>query len=115
MRGRINDKVRVQHILESIEEIESAIGNIEFKNFCDDHILRIAVVKWLEIIGEASNHITDECKNKNLEVEWGKIVGLRNFVVHEYFDIDYAIIWDAASVFLKELKPKIEQIFNELD
>jgi uncharacterized protein with HEPN domain len=68
------------------------------------------VVKWLEIIGEAANHITEETKNKNSDVDWQRIVALRNLVVHEYFRVDYRIIWDIATNMLKQLKTSIDKI-----
>ena len=110
MRGSIGDDARIKHILDCIGEIESAITGFTFEGFSSNHVLRIAVVKWLEIIGEAANHITDETKNKYEEIEWQKMIGLRNIVVHEYFRIDFGIIWDAASVFLPLLKKELWNI-----
>ncbi len=110
MRDKIGDNARVSHIIEYINEIETAIEGITYDSFCDNHVLRIAVVKWLEIIGEAANHITDNTRDKYPSVEWHKMIGLRNIFVHEYFRIDYAIIWDAATVFLLNLKKEIGTI-----
>jgi uncharacterized protein with HEPN domain len=110
MRGRIGDNARISHIVEYIDEIEKAIEDVNFESFCSNHVLRIAVVKWLEIIGEAANNITDETKDKYPGVEWHKMIGLRNIVVHEYFRIDFGIIWDAATVFLLQLKKEIGTI-----
>ena len=72
--------------------------------------LRIAVVKWLEIIGEAANHISDEVREKNETIEWYKMIGLRNIAVHEYFGINYKTIWETASVSLRQLKKEIDTI-----
>jgi len=113
MKGKIGDEARLNHIIECIEEIENAVKGNTFESFKDNHVLRIAVVKWLEIIGEAANHITDETKNSFKDVEWQKIVGLRNIVVHEYFGIDYRIIWNAATLFLGDLKINIQRKDNK--
>ena len=110
MKGNQGDHTRIKHILDCIEEIEIAIASFTFESFCQNHVLRIAIVKWLEIIGEAANHITDETKNKCPDVEWQKMIGLRNIVIHEYFRIDYGIIWDAATNFLAQLKKEIQTI-----
>lgn len=110
MKGKTGDKARIEHIIECIEEIKAAVKNNTFDSFNENHVLRIAVVKWLEIIGEAAKHISDETKAKYTGVEWQKITSLRNIVVHEYFGINYRIIWDAATVFLEELKNNIEAI-----
>jgi uncharacterized protein with HEPN domain len=113
MKGKISDEARLGHILESISEIEKAINGHTFESFVDHHVVRIAVVKWLEIIGEAANHISDETKNENNEIEWRKMKGLRNAAVHEYFGINYEVIWNAATLFLEDLKIKIERINNK--
>jgi uncharacterized protein with HEPN domain len=110
MKGWISDQARISHILECINEIEGAIDEYDLNSFIGNHVLRIAIVKWLEIIGEAANHITDDTKSKFPDVEWQKMIGLRNLVVHEYFRIDYEIIWDAATNFLPELKKEIGTI-----
>lgn len=110
MRGVLSDSARLQHILESIDEILAAVAGHTFDSFCNDHVLRIAIVKWLEIIGEAANHITEETKNKNSQIDWRRIVALRNIVVHEYFRIDYAIIWDASTNLVPQLKTEIEKL-----
>lgn len=110
MKGTLPDSVRVEHIRECIEEIEKAIEGHTFQSFAENHVLRIAVVKWLEIIGEASNHITEETRNMNDRIEWRKMIALRNFVVHEYFGMNYEIIWESASIFVPILKKEIESI-----
>jgi len=110
MKSELTDHVRLGHIYECIVEIETALHGKNFETFSEDHVLRIAVVKWLEIIGEAANHITDETKDKFSNVEWRKMVGLRNTVVHEYFGVNYEIIWLAATTLLKNLKEQISII-----
>jgi uncharacterized protein with HEPN domain len=110
MKGSLGDKIRLEHIKECISEISSALERHTFETFNNDHVLRIAVVKWLEIIGEASKHISEETKTKYKEVEWYKMTGLRNIVVHEYFGIDYKIIWNTATIYLKTLEEELGKI-----
>ncbi|OSZ82637.1 hypothetical protein CAP35_05055 [Chitinophagaceae bacterium IBVUCB1] len=112
MKGRFGDNARIEHIKECILEIETAMAGQSYEQFLENHVLRIAVVKWLEIIGEAANHISTELKERSTEIEWNKIISLRNIVVHEYFGINYHIIWEAATIFLNDLKIKIERINN---
>jgi len=81
-----------------------------FESFSENHVLRIAVVKWLEIIGEAANNISDRTKNKDNTVEWQKMISMRHIVVHEYFGINYDIIWQSATIYLRGLKEKLEAI-----
>jgi len=114
MKDRISDKARLQHIIESVAEIQSAIADETEAGFIKNHILRIAVVKWIEIIGEAANHISAETKNA-ANVEWSEIIGLRHIVVHEYFGINYNAIWNIAVNDIPVLAQTIKKLIKEFD
>ena len=114
MKGKINDEVRLQHIAECIEEIEKAIAGLGFISFNEHHVIRIAVLKWIEIIGEAANYMSEETKHKYANVEWKKIIGLRNIIVHEYFGVNYEIIWEIATIFVPHLKKELTTINLDL-
>lgn len=114
MRDKLGDKVRLQHIMDSIAEITSAMSGETKISFVKNHILRIAVVKWIEIIGEAANNISRETKNTTTNIEWAMIIGLRHIVVHEYFGINYEAIWDIATDEIPILKQKIEKLIKEI-
>ena len=62
MRGRIGDRVRLLHILEAMNEIDIYIGDVDFNTFSEHSMMRFACIKQMEIIGEASNHLTSELK-----------------------------------------------------
>ncbi len=115
MRSSLGDKVRLLHINDSIDEIQTAAGNKSFDEFVNDHVLRIAVVKWPEIIGEAANHIADETKIKASNLDWNKIISMRNFVVQEYSGINYDIIWQTVNTKLQELKTTAEELLKDFE
>ena len=115
MRSKLGDKIRLQHIKESIDEIYKYIFETDFNTFINNSMMRFACVKQLEIIGEASNHISDEIKLKFFEIEWNQITGMRNVFVHEYFGIDSTIVWQIIKDDLPALKEKIDLILNTLD
>jgi uncharacterized protein with HEPN domain len=69
MRNKSGDKIRLQHILDAMSEIESYINDIDFAGFMQNSMMRFACIKQLEIIGEASNHITSETKEKFSSIE----------------------------------------------
>ena len=100
-------------ICQAIDRIEQYIENLSFDAFSKDQKSVDAVVRNLEIIGEAANRVPDELKEKYSEIEWHKVVGLRHRIVHEYFGIDLEIIWQILHKALPELKHKIMQIMNE--
>lgn len=115
MRGKLGDKVRLQHIYDAILEIESYLVNIEFSDFMENSMMRFACIKQMEIIGEASNHISDETKSKFTSIEWSQIVGLRNVFVHEYFGVDSTLVWEIIKNDIPVLKEKIKEILGTLE
>ena len=114
MRSELGNEVRLYHIIECADEIEEAIQNKNFETFTANHVLRIAVVKWIEIIGEAAANITSDFKETHSEIDWKAIIGMRNVVVHEYFGIKYELIWETATIHVPEVKKQIEIIYKEL-
>ena len=115
MRGKLGDKVRLQHILDAIQEIESYLVDVEFNDFIQNSMMRFACIKQMEIIGEACDHVTDEVKAEFTEIEWGQIKGLRNVFVHEYFGVDTNIVWEILKGDIPDLKVRISLILNSLD
>lgn len=80
MRGKLGDKIRLQHIYDAILEIESYLVNKDFHDFLGNSMMRFACIKQMEIIGEAGNHISEDTKLKFSTVEWSQIIGMRNFL-----------------------------------
>ncbi|MES2330780.1 MAG: HepT-like ribonuclease domain-containing protein [Bacteroidota bacterium] len=115
MKDKIGDKARLQHILECITEIRSAISGETEESFIKNHVLRIAVVKWIEIIGEAANHISKETKDSVQNIEWNMIIGLRHIIVHEYFGVNYDAIWNIAVNNVPALTPTIEKLIKDFE
>ena len=114
MRGKLGDKVRLQHILDAILEIETYVNTSEYPNFIENSMMRFASIKQLEIIGEASNHLSDEIKEAFSDIEWAQIVGMRNIFVHEYFGVDSNIVWEIIKTDLPNLKERITAIINSI-
>lgn len=114
MRDKIGNKIRLQHILDAILEIEDYVKNIDYAAFSKNSMIRFACIKQMEIIGEASNHISDEIKSKFTTVEWEQIVGMRNIFVHEYFGVDLKIVWEIIKNDIPDLKVKILEIVSKI-
>lgn len=76
MRGRLPDKVRIQHILDAITEVEKYITDISLEAFLENSEKRYATIKQIEIIGEACNNITNELRDAHPEIQWKLIRGL---------------------------------------
>jgi uncharacterized protein with HEPN domain len=103
-------------ILLAINRIAEYINGLSFTDFKKDYKTVDAVIRNFEIIGEASKNLPHELKAKYNNVPWAEMYLLRNKVSHEYFGIDYEIIWDVASNYLPENKSQIEDILiNEMN
>jgi len=115
MRGKLGDKVRLQHINDAIIEIETYLANKEFSDFNTNSMMRFACIKQMEIIGEASNHVSEEIKLKFSKIEWAQIIGMRNVFVHEYFGVDTSLVWEIIKNDIPELKNKIKEILDTFE
>jgi uncharacterized protein with HEPN domain len=114
MKGKEADRIRIQHIINAILEIEKYLDNRSFDDFLNESMFRFACIKQLEIIGEASKHITDETKTAFPDIEWQQIVGMRNVFIHEYFGIDLSIAWDIIENDIPNLKERLLGVLNVL-
>jgi uncharacterized protein with HEPN domain len=112
MRGKIGDRQRLLHILDAINEIQSYTENIDTQSFLENSMMRFACVKQIEIIGEAANYISQETKDLFTDTEWRQIIGMRHVLVHEYFGIDFNLIWQVIIGDLPDLKNKISTILS---
>ena len=114
MRSEVGDKIRLQHILDAIDEIHNYLISADISVFLENSMMRFACIKQMEIIGEASNHLSTELKFKFSDIEWAQIVGMRNVFAHEYFGIDSSLVWEIIKNDVPELKEKIEHILKSI-
>lgn len=105
----------IEDILESIKLIERYIGNVSKESLGTNQKLKDSIVRRLEIIGEAVKNIPDNFRDKYPEIEWRKIAGLRDIIIHAYFNIDLDVTWDIIKKDLPNLKKKIQRIKKDLD
>lgn len=105
-----DDKAYIQDMVEAIARIEKYTKGINKQNFLKRSMVSDAVVRNLEIMGEASKRMSSETKNKHLSIEWKKIIGLRDILTHAYFGIDLDIIWDIVINKLPQFKGDLEKI-----
>jgi uncharacterized protein with HEPN domain len=114
MKGKIGDRQRLLHILDSISEIEQYTSKVNFSSFVENSMMRFACIKHIEIIGEASNNISNETKLKFTDIQWRQIVGLRHILVHEYFGIDNTLIWQIIVSDIPKLKSAVQSVLSLL-
>ena len=112
MQGKSGDIARIKHIYQAISEIEKYVESRTFTDFLKDSMFRFACIKQLEIIGEASNHISIETQQKFSDIQWAQIIGMRNLFIHEYFGIDLNVAWEIIEDDIPELKIKVHEILT---
>jgi len=102
----------LQDIIDDIQKIEKYTKNLSFENFLIDELIQDGVLKNLIIIGEAVKNIPEDIKIINSEIEWKKIAGLRDILIHSYFKINSRIIWDIISNKIPKLKIQLLKLIN---
>lgn len=105
-----DDKVYIGHILEAIQTIEDYKKGLNLESFLKNKMASDAIIRELEIIGEASNNISEDFQNEHPDVPWRKIIGIRNTLIHEYFGVNLKIVWDTVENDLPELKKYMEKL-----
>ena len=113
MRERIRDKSRLEHILQAIERIRRYTKGKTFDDFIADDMMYYAVVKNIEILGEASNMLTEEFREAHPNTPWKQVNGMRNYIVHEYFQVDNNVVWDVITTDLLILEKQIIEYIKE--
>jgi uncharacterized protein with HEPN domain len=105
-----DDTVYLHHILDAIESIEEYTKGMSENEFLSDSMAHDAVVRQIEIIGEAARNVSDQFQNKYPKLPWAKMIGIRNKIIHEYFNVNFAIVWDTIKDDLPLLKKSIKKI-----
>src|SRR5690606_11124404 len=112
MRGELGDRVTIQHVLDAISERESYLDGVRYEAFVRNSERRFASIKQVEIIGAASNAVSQTIKDANQDNPWKEIKGFRNISIHEYFGVNLRIVWDIVQHDLPPMKEKLNALLN---
>jgi len=104
----------IRHILDEIDYIMNQVSITDYESFIRDETLKRAFVRSVEVIGEASKKIPPDIKAMKPDVEWRKVSGMRDRLIHNYFGIDYRIVWDVASNKLPDLRLKLQTLLEQI-
>lgn len=105
----------IQDIFDSIEAIEEFIKGMNFEDFEKDKKTVYAVVRSIEVIGEATKHIPAFIRKRYPSIPWKDMAGMRDKVIHEYFGVNLKVVWKAAKEELPPLKQLIRKILAEYE
>jgi uncharacterized protein with HEPN domain len=113
--SKVDDLTRLKHIRDSAKEALSFVTNRTREDLDRDRMLSLALVRLIEIIGESANNISEPCQAKYFKIPWRQIIGMRNRIVHAYFDVDLDIIWQVITQDLELLLIEVEKVIKELE
>jgi uncharacterized protein with HEPN domain len=105
-----NDPIRINHILDTARVAVGFVMERQRVDLDEDIMLAFAVVRALSVISEAASHITQEFRLKHPQIPWENIVGMRNWLIHAYFDVDLEIVWNTLTQDLPALINKLERL-----
>ena len=108
--SRRNPDLLLQDIIESCNKILNYTVGLTFDEFVNDNKTLDAVIRNFEIIGEAANRLPEEYKDKTSEIDWHKLRGFRNRIVHDYMGIDYSIVWEIRNNYIESLIKNLEKL-----
>lgn len=106
-------KVYLEDILEATRKIHDYSSGLTFKDFANDSKTLDAVVRNLEVIGEATKKVPESIRARHPSIDWKKIAGMRDILIHEYFGVDLDVIWDILQNKLPTFEKQVERILQE--
>jgi uncharacterized protein with HEPN domain len=103
------DEVFIRHILEEMKFLTKETRNLQFEELMENEVLKRACTRSLEVIGEAVKNLSGDFKKKHPEIEWKKVAGLRDKLIHHYFGVNWDVVWDVITNKLPALKDDISK------
>ena len=115
MKERLKDRMRLEHILEAIDRLQTHAGSLTREEIESDVLRYYGIVKNIEIIGEAARMLTDDFKLAHQDVPWLSIANMRNFLVHEYFQVDNDTVWSVIHGDIVDLRKFVVRYLSDTD
>jgi uncharacterized protein with HEPN domain len=110
-----DDRIYLDHILESFTKAIQYLNNVSYEAYMADEEKQDAIIRKIEVAGEATKRLSSEIRKKYGHVPWRAIAGMRDKLIHDYFNVDLEMVWETATKDIPSLIPEIETILKELD
>lgn len=104
--------VYLRHILDAMHRIEEYTGGMVYEDFMKKNLVQAAVIREIEIIGEATKRLSDDIREKYSDIPWKKMAGIRDKLVHDYMGVDMDAIWDTVERDIPQLKKRIKGVIE---
>lgn len=105
-----DDLAYIEHILDCIRKIQRFSKGLTFKEFSDDELVQDAIIRNIEVIGEAAKKISSDTKKNHSEIPWKEISGMRDKLIHDYLGVDIKVVWKT----IKEDIPSLKRLLKEI-
>ena len=105
----------IKDIIAAMESIEGFVEGMSFEELMQDDKTASAVIRKFEIVGEATKLFPDELKEEHPEIQWKRMAGMRDRLIHAYFGVDYKLVWEAIKAEVPSMKLKLQEILTELE
>lgn len=109
------NRLYLQHMIDAIQATETFVENVSKTEFLKSDLIQSAVIRKVEIIGEAAKNLTRSFRNKHKSIPWKRIAGMRDKLIHGYFGVDLKRVWAVLQKDLPSLKEQVHRILEEVD
>ncbi len=103
----------VEDILDAMEKAELLLEGVSYEQYEADFRINFAVIRALEIIGEASKRLPDSLRERYPEIPWKGMAGMRDRIIHGYDNVDYQIVWDVVKKDIPTIKPLVQKVLSD--
>jgi len=114
MQPEVNDAAHLWDMLDAASAVQGFVASRSFSDYLADRMLRGAVERHLEIIGEAANRVSRAFREAHPEISWQRIIAQRNVLAHEYGEIEHALVWRVATTRIPELVQQLQKLLPPL-
>ena len=105
-----DNSVYLRHMLDAISRIAEYTKDVKYEDFIKSNLIQAAVIREIEIIGEATKKLTQEFKEKHQDIPWKQIAGMRDKLIHDYFGVDIDAVWDTIQNDIPPLNNKLKEL-----